>query len=434
MKWKQGLVYAGIMSIYLVFPSAAYSLNAFFPPANGTYQLAIGGAGIALPTDATSAIVNPAAVVRVKDNLMLSPVLMRQWPTMNSSKALLGNPNAGTQHPIAYKWIPANDSGASFHIRPNLAVAINLTGGGSVVKYAAPRFNPIFFTPPGSNYDHQASLAAMLVPISLSWQATPRSSYGASVIFANTTAKADIAIPPTFAETKGNLDLDYAQGVGAQIAGLWDLTDNISFALTARSKVYNQRLKKYKDLFFTSADFPPIISTGVTWHMSDRTNLSFGFKEILFKDVKLFRERPTKGGFGWRNQPVYMMGIQHKWNEKFTGGVGFNYGRSPIPNRHLFPNLLIPTIVEQHYTAGVVYQCNRAVKLGFATGYSPRHSQTATTANNPVSMGGAGAKMSTKQMLYVVSVEFSLEKADYSKQKRDQISTTFEPDLSVLNS
>ena len=57
-------------------------------------------------------------------------------------------------------------------------------------------------------------------------------------------------------------------------------------------------------------------------------------------------------GFGWHDQTVYKLGMDHKWSPTLTVRAGLNYAKTPIqPDQVLF-NMLAPATVEKHVTFG----------------------------------------------------------------------------------
>jgi long-chain fatty acid transport protein len=69
----------------------------------------------------------------------------------------------------------------------------------------------------------------------------------------------------------------------------------------------------------------------------------------------------------WRDQIVLAVGSAYRPDEALTLWAGYNYGRNPIPNKHLSP--LLVNIAEHHVTGGVAWQVRENARLGFAVEY-----------------------------------------------------------------
>ena len=78
----------------------------------------------------------------------------------------------------------------------------------------------------------------------------------------------------------------------------------------------------------------------------------------------------------WDDQIVLALGLSYKFNDAFTGRVGYNYGKNPIPDE--FVNYLWPAIVEGHYTVGFGYAINKQSEVNFGLSYVPEVSVTGT--------------------------------------------------------
>jgi long-chain fatty acid transport protein len=69
----------------------------------------------------------------------------------------------------------------------------------------------------------------------------------------------------------------------------------------------------------------------------------------------------------WRDQYVIALGTAYQPGEAVTLWAGYNYGRNPVPDRHLSP--LLASIYEHHLTAGAAWQPREDLRLGLAVEY-----------------------------------------------------------------
>jgi long-chain fatty acid transport protein len=95
---------------------------------------------------------------------------------------------------------------------------------------------------------------------------------------------------------------------------------------------------------------------------------------------------------GWDDQTVFAIGINYDINDKFTIRGGYNYAESPIGPEDVANNLILPAVVETHYTLGGDYRINNHWELAFHYMYVPENTVTADA-----STGMQGAKISLSE-------------------------------------
>jgi long-chain fatty acid transport protein len=120
--------------------------------------------------------------------------------------------------------------------------------------------------------------------------------------------------------------------------------------------------------------------------------------------------------FGWEDQIVYKIGAEFRPTDALALRVGFNYGESPIKGGNktkgpsqddaAFANYPFPAISETHFTLGLGYKMDKNMALNAYYLYSPKASQTATTASN----GGtfpAGTEISMTQNAFGIGINYA---------------------------
>ena len=73
---------------------------------------------------------------------------------------------------------------------------------------------------------------------------------------------------------------------------------------------------------------------------------------------------------GWDDQLVYALGVDIAATDKLNLRFGFNYAESPIDGSNAANNLILPGVVEDHYTFGLDYRFSHW-ELGFHYMYAP---------------------------------------------------------------
>jgi long-chain fatty acid transport protein len=83
----------------------------------------------------------------------------------------------------------------------------------------------------------------------------------------------------------------------------------------------------------------------------------------------------------WRDQYVAAAGVVYRWSSDTRIRAGYNYGRNPIPNRHLNP--LLNTIAEHHLTAGFGHRLSHAWRIDGALEWDILNRETYTNSQLP---------------------------------------------------
>ena len=95
----------------------------------------------------------------------------------------------------------------------------------------------------------------------------------------------------------------------------------------------------------------------------------------------------NKGTLNWRDQYVFALGAEYKFNDRTSILGGYNYGKNPIPNETTNP--LLAAFAEQHITLGFLHKLGASWILAAGLEYDFRKT---VTYNNPELPFGAGAR------------------------------------------
>jgi long-chain fatty acid transport protein len=95
---------------------------------------------------------------------------------------------------------------------------------------------------------------------------------------------------------------------------------------------------------------------------------------------------------GWDDQTVFAVGVAFKATDRINLRAGFNYGESPIDEDNADYNMILPAVVEQHYTVGGDYRLDDNWDIGFHYMYVPENTVTASADTT-----APGAKISLSE-------------------------------------
>jgi len=166
-------------------------------------------------------------------------------------------------------------------------------------------------------------------------------------------------------------------GAGYHLGANYALNENIDFALTYTSEVH----MKYRGVFDFNFDGikddltltqPAEVGTAVAYS-ANSLRLEADYKRIFWSKADGYKD------FQWDDQDVISFGTTWKYNDKWTFRCGYSYAKSPLHNKEYkdeksaFFNLVgFPAITQTHYSAGISYKLNNAMKVHATYVYAPK--------------------------------------------------------------
>ena len=142
----------------------------------------------------------------------------------------------------------------------------------------------------------------------------------------------------------------------------------------------------------TGFDMPATLGLGLAWQANDRLLVAADVKNVMWGDsmntVTIYQNGTMVAPFqqDWADQIVLSLGLAYKFNDAFTGRVGYNHAKNPIPDQ--FVNYLWPAVVENHYTAGVGYAFSKQSQVNFWLSHAPEATVTGTNLQTPPNGNG----------------------------------------------
>lgn len=379
-------------------PAAA--TDGYFSHGYGTRVKGMGGAGIALANDSTSAIMNPATAVRVGNRYDLSLALFHPERGYRVDGAPSGAPGTFGLQPGSFQS-DNNDFGVpgiSYNrmIGPRSAFAITISGNGGM--------NTTYRTAPGYNGPFGAgeagvNLSQLFVGPTYAMEIAPRTAIGISAFLAYQMFEARGVASFGSMVADGNPDhlsdngASSSNGLGWRIGVLHDVNDRLSLGAAFEPQVHMSRFKGYSDLFAEQGkfDIPASATLGLAYRPTPKSIVALDYQHIWYRWVhsvgnpfsNIYQGMQGAAdsllggdngpGFGWRNMAVLKLGTQWDAGRGWTLRTGVNYGRQPVPGSEVLFNILAPGVQEWHFTGGFTKDMGKAGELSFALMYSPDH-------------------------------------------------------------
>ncbi len=209
-----------------------------------------------------------------------------------------------------------------------------------------------------------------------------------------------------FSAVLGPADVDfgrgYAYGLGFQLGMHYQATETIAFGIGYRSPTWANDLRGGRaraslfgvlpiplgDANIDKVRLPQRVAAGAAWDVTDWCKLVGEVRWLNYSNSIWSNLTVATSGvvdlrvpipMGYRDQWVFIAGAEFKLDEQWTLGVGYNYGRTPATDKHLFP--VGTVLAEHHASVGLRYaRDNWWVGAGYILGFNS-------------SMGGGGRSM-----------------------------------------
>jgi len=353
-----------------------HATDGYFSNGYGIKSKGRAGVAIAQTDDAFGGANNPASVAWVGERVDFGVDWFR--PDRSASRSGPAAPfNGSVESTRENFFIP--ELAYARPIRDDLSLGIAVYGnGGMNTTYPAGQLN---FGPGASGLNLLAgpgrlgvNLAQVLIAPTLSWKFTANQSVGVAPIVAYQTFKAyglgsfsDLSQDSGALTDVGN---DHAWGGGVRVGYLWNISKSVSVGAQYSSRVYSERLDKYRGLFAGdgSFDIPQSGGIGIAWQATPEVRLAADYKYIDYASIDAVgnpssnpgRLGQTGGpGFGWRSINVFKAGVDWKVSDHWTLRSGYSFNQNPVRENDVTFNIVAPAVIQHHLTFGITYATGR---------------------------------------------------------------------------
>jgi len=375
----------------MFFVTSAFATNGYQLIGMGSYQKSLAGAVTALPGSNMTAVTNPAGMIRIGHRADFS--MEAFMPERSTDFTVSGGNKADSSSDIY--GIPAIGWNGPVGTRDDMVFGGGMYGtSGMGVDYGV--------TDMGSNryWDGYSSIAFWQMAPCVAWQAAESMSLGVSF---NVDFQ-QVAFQQRVMDNANNILMNFdlsrgasAFGFGVTFGLLYDINDMVTAGASYKSKQFFTDLEYQLangDINFggpapagtysLGLDFPQQAAIGIAVHATQAFTFAADVKWIDWSDTMDKLSVSGPGGIslpmdpGWDDQVIYAIGIAYKVNDNFNLRAGFNYAESPIDVNSAANNLILPAVVETHYTFGGDYRLDEHWDIGFHYMYVPENTITAT--------------------------------------------------------
>jgi len=395
---RKPIIVAIFVTAFLLSATSSFATNGYQLIGIGSYQKSLAGAITALPGSNMTAVTNPAGMLRIGHRADFS--MEAFMPDRSTDFTAFGGNKVDSSSEIY--GIPAIGWNGPVGSRGDMVFGGGMYGtSGMGVDYGSTSMQP------GVYWDAYSSIAFWQMAPALAWQVAEKLSLGASInIDFQQVAFQQRMLADTDSDGQGdtvvnNFDLSRgasAFGFGLSLGILYDLNEMVTLGASYKSKQFFTDLEyqlAYGDIDMSAfpgggplpagtykldLDFPQQAAVGIAVHATDAFTIAADIKWINWSDTmdKLAVKGP--GGIevpmdpGWDDQIIFAIGLAYRVNDRFNLRAGFNYGESPIDEASAANNMILPAVVETHYTVGADYTLNEHWDIGCHYMYVPENS------------------------------------------------------------
>lgn len=349
---------------------------------------ALGGASSASAKDSSVMVSNPAGLSKLDKGYDFALLLGFPDADFRSSGMLSNSQAQGS----SIDFIGAFSAGAKIAEFALNDIPVSAGFGlysiaGLESKFDKSRTNAYLL---GDNFDRQITLRHMRMPLALSAKLSDKLYAGVAFNIGFNAFRTDMTTS-SFTRTSGNNHWDFSTGFGYTLGLLYDINDSLSLGLSYESETWMNEFDDYKDVL-PKLDIPPTFNLALSYDLNESLELNFEYTFIEYTRSTYFKRMPAQGGFGWRDQHVYALGIEYLLNDMFTLRTGYNYSKSPIRGDALFANGLAPLVTEHHLSLGTAIALNESTSLDLTYTHSFKNSVTDDGSGDVYSSGGKDSK------------------------------------------
>ena len=356
----KGVLFIALLTSAFQLYSQGYQVNL-----QGQKQQAMGGAGTALPLDASALFFNPGSVGFLKNssiNAGFTPTFANTLYTDEATNTT-GRTNSPMGTPFAVYGMYRKSETSKFYF--GLAA---YTPFGSTIQYEDNWIGRFALT--------RLQLKSIFIQPTITFKLSEKVGIGIGGIYTTGSVNLQKDIPVQYDNGDfGNAELQgKASGFGYNIGFYIKATQKLSFGFTYRSQV-NMKVKNGEATFtvpsslatnfpsgkFTSSlPLPQVVTLGAAYEVNDNLSFALDINYVQWSayDTLAFDYenntaslQDTKSARNYKNTFAFRAGGSYKVNELIAVRLGLAYALTPVPDGSVTPET--PDANRINYTAGI---------------------------------------------------------------------------------
>lgn len=393
--------------------ATAHATNGYKLIGIGAYQMGMAGAVVAAPGSAMTAITNPAGLTLADVTSQTDFSLEAFMPKRHED--FQGTGGARSESSVHLYGVPAIGWSAPTREGSSLYFGGGMYGtSGLGVDYPYTEYSPVTnpaSAPSGTNpplyFFGYSSLAIWQMAPALAWKVNDHLSLGVALdigylsagfrqqLYSGSTASAQVINGVDMSRSADAFGIGATVGVLYRIDPMWTVGGAYTSAQTYKLH-YNLAPG---DLNVMGTPYPAGTYT-LTMKTPQTAALGVAFRPIsaltVSAQVKWIDWHAAMDALNitgpqdypyftphWHNQTAVAVGVNYRVDPALQLRAGYDYARSPIDSSAVGYNIVMPALIESHYTAGVTYDLNHHWTVAAAYMYAPKVSRTAPAATSP---------------------------------------------------
>ncbi|MEX1669638.1 OmpP1/FadL family transporter [Zhongshania guokunii] len=412
----------------LLMSTLAMAGNGLYVTGFGVRSSSMAGADVAYSRDSTAVNTNPSGLSQLKHKQL--DFFTSSFFTGNSHSDSLGNNKEqkndfGTVVGLSYAQPIANSPFTA-------GIGLFIQGGlGYVYQDLETGY--------GNKDDTEILFSVIKLVPGVAWQVSDTLSLGANIgihyarqdtKFFPDTSYYDATNPQ---DTFAGLQLSNLHTVSYNVsAGLqWQPSEEVVIGLNYTSRLglnlvgkaeldlsaTGQEKTLYQNTVISKFAFPQELSIGVAWTLGKWVvvpEIRWVNYSNALDQPRLHLSKPNVSGapeeirseftYQFHDQYIYALGAAYTLSDEYDIYLGYNYGKSPVPERNLSP--ILPVVAEHHLSAGLSYKPKQSDYI-YSMGVEHEFPEDISYENSGARIGnGAKLHIETYLIRFMLSKKF----------------------------
>lgn len=199
-----------------------------------------------------------------------------------------------------------------------------------------------------------------------------------------------------------NNGTDWSYGAGLHLGWYGEVTDQLAFGMSYRTKMWMSEFDDYKGLFANGGEFdiPAMLNIGVSFKARPNLTFAFDYERIFYGEIAsisnsndndispCFTSNPKPAfclggddglGFGWDSMDILKAGVRYDHDEKLSLMGGVSYNSEFASDRQALLNIMAPATIRWHLTLGASYRFTEKDEFALAFSYMPEEEVNGTS-------------------------------------------------------
>jgi long-chain fatty acid transport protein len=365
----------------------------------GEKQNGMGGAGSALPLDASSAGINPGSMSFVNGNSITigGAAAISNTTYLDANNGSLAHSKNAVGTPFHAYFVYGIKDSASLLGKFKFGIGISTPFGGDshwennwTGKYSIVDKN----------------LKSVAIAPAVSYKINSKLGVGLALGYSESTLHVENAVPVS---QTANVVMDFkSRGMGFGGGIYYKPTEKLSLALGYLSQVNNKSYKGTATFTVpslltstfpsgsatTKSSVPAGLSLGAGYKVNDKLTLAldvnYGFWKCFDSTIFIYTSAKPSSALSstrlpnkYKNAVSVRLGAQYKIMDKCTARAGISYEQTPVPSDYVYPET--PDADRINLTCGASYVINKKISLDFSYRFVDVVKRTSTNVYSKMS-------------------------------------------------